>query len=54
LQQYRSFLAACRYVEDAHEVIPFPKEMQDRLFSGVSIIAINPEIVADIKKEFAA
>lgn len=53
-QEYRSFLSACRYVEDAHEVVPFPKDMQDRLMSGAALIAINPEIIDSIKKEFAA
>ncbi len=53
-QNYRSFLSACRYVEDAHEVVPFPKEMQDRLFSGGAVILINEEILSDIRKEFAA
>lgn len=52
-RHYKSFLAACRYIEDAHEVVPFPKEMQTRLFSGASIIHINPDIVAAIKQEFA-
>lgn len=51
-RNYKSFLAACRYVEDAHEVVPFPKEMQIRLFSGASIVYINPEILAGIKEEF--
>lgn len=51
-RDYRSFLSACRYVEDAHEVVPFPKEMQTLLFSGGAIILINKEIIAAIRSEF--
>ena len=51
-QDYRSFLAACKYVDDAHEVVPLPIEMHVRLFSGAAIIPINQELVNSLKNEF--
>jgi hypothetical protein len=53
-QDYRSFLHACRFVEDVHEIVPLPENMQRRYMSGSPLVAVSEELVTSIKKEFAA
>ena len=52
-QDYRSFLYAVRFVEDVHEVVPLPEDMQRRYMSGSPLVAVNEELIASIKEEFA-
>jgi hypothetical protein len=52
-QDYYSFLCACRFVEDVHEVVPLPEDMQRRYMSGSPLVAVNDELLAGIKREFA-
>jgi hypothetical protein len=41
-------------VEDVHEVVPLPEDMQRRYMSGSPLVAVDDELLAGIKKEFAA
>ena len=50
---YRSFLSSCRHMEDVHEVVPLPEDMQRRYMSGSPLVAVNEELIASIKSEFA-
>lgn len=52
-RDYRSFLEASRWVEDVHEVVPLPQDLQRQYMSGMALIPVNQELVATIKKEFA-
>jgi len=52
-RDYRSFLEASRFVEDVHEVVPLPEDMQRRFMSGSPLVPVNEELVASIKSEFA-
>jgi hypothetical protein len=52
-RDYRSFLEASRYVEDVHDVVPLPEDMQRRFMSGAPLIPVNEELIASIKSEFA-
>jgi hypothetical protein len=51
-RDYRSFLESSRFVEDVHEVVPLPEDMQRRYMSGSPLIAVNEDVIASIKKDF--
>ena len=52
LKAYKSFLAACKTVDEFNETVPLPEDLKMRYMVGGALIAINPEPVAEIKKDF--
>lgn len=48
--KFREFLNSCRYVEDVMEYVDLPISL--RPIKGTAIMAINPEVLKTIKKEF--
>jgi hypothetical protein len=52
-QEYFSFLAACKTVEDVDAVVPLPDDLKSRYLSGCALVAINPDVIALIRQEFS-
>jgi hypothetical protein len=48
-RDYYSFLCAYWFVEDVHDVVPLPEDMQRRYMSGSPLVAVNDELLADIE-----
>lgn len=51
-RDYKSFLAACKTVDEFNEAVPLPEALRNRYMSGGALIAISPEKVAEISKDF--
>lgn len=53
LSQFRSFLVACRYIEDVEEVIEFPTDIRERLgHRSTALVAVTAETVVSLKATF--
>ena len=48
-QKYRDFVNSFNYLEDIEQVIPLPESIKPPVRS---LVCINPEIIAEIKKDF--
>jgi hypothetical protein len=52
--EYRSFLEACRYLEEVEQIVPLTEEIRKTIGAqGRSLTVINPEILSRIKSDFA-
>lgn len=54
IRDYKSFLAACKTVDEFNETVPLPDDLRNRYMSGGALIAISPEKIAEIGKDFKA
>ena len=53
-QSFRSFLAACVYLEEVLEVIELPQEIRERLgHRSTGLVAVTSETVASLKATFS-
>ena len=54
VQEYRSFVLACKTVEDVEATVPLPADLRQKLTgSNTSLVAVSDEIIADLRAEFA-
>jgi hypothetical protein len=52
--EYRSFLEACRYMEEVEKIVPLSDEVRKTLGAqGRSLTVINPDVLSRIKSDFA-
>lgn len=51
-RDYKSFLAACKTVDEFNDSVPLPDDLKQRYMSGGALIAISPEKIAEISKDF--
>jgi hypothetical protein len=52
VSDYKSFLAACKTVDEFNDAVPLPEDLRNRYMSGGALIAISPEKIAEISKDF--
>lgn len=53
LTQFRSFLGACRYVEEVLEVIDLPDDIRERLgHHSTALVAVTAETVTSLRTTF--
>ena len=51
--EYRSFINACRNVEDVTEVVPLPPEIMEKLVTtNNAIVAVSQESIVALREEF--
>ena len=53
-REYKSFLAACRYLEEVEAVVPLTEEIRDQVGAqSRSLTLISPAVLSSIKSDFA-
>jgi hypothetical protein len=54
LREYESFVDVCKTVDDFHEVVALPEDLQRRYMGTAALVAVSEDLIVSLKEEFAS